>query len=350
MDKVLDKTEKEVTIYDLARIVKVSPATVSRALRGDTCISKKTKKKINDLAVELCYQPNRHACDLRTRKTNLIGVIVHELSSYFMASFLSGIEDEIKDTNYDLIICHSSDSTTKEVANAKQLFNRRVDGLIFSLASDTESLSHLDPFIRKNVPVVFFDRVDPGSPGIKIVIDNYKAGFDAAQHLLQQGCRRLLHVAGSLKRNVYEERWKGFQDALSSAGLPCTEEQLITSEFSEKASLQTAQKIVQRQKLPDGIFIANDMCATICMHAFKKAGIKVPEQIAIVGFNNDPISRIVEPQLTTINYPIREMGILAAKNLIEQLECADLGNKNNSVVLRSDLIIRGSTNRVKKAT
>ena len=343
--EVLNRTEKEVTIYDLARIAKVSTATVSRALRGDTCISSKTKKKINDLAAELCYQPYQLASELRTKKTNLIGVVLHDLSTPFMASFLDGIEEAIKDTNYNLIICHSAECFKKEVANTKQLFKRRVDGLIFSLASDTESLSHLDPFIKKNIPTVFFDRVDPENSGVKIVIDNFQAGYQATQHLLQQGCRRLVHIGGSLKRNVYEDRWRGFQKALAEAGLPCTSQQLIVSGFSEKECLETAQKILERKELPDGLFVANDMCATFCMRKLKEAGIRIPEQIAIVGFNDDPISRLVEPQLTTIHYPIHEMGFLAAQSLLEQLECMPLHRQDDLIELQSRLIIRGSTER-----
>lgn len=198
--------EKEVTIYDLARMVNVSTATVSRALRGDTRISIKTQKKINELADKLCYQPHRNASDLRTKKTRLIGVMVHDLTSSFMASFLSGVEEAVREADYDLIICHSAESTVKEAVNAKQLFNRRVDGLIVSLVSGTNDLSHLEPFNKKNVPVVFFDRAVAGSSGTRIIIDNYKAGHDATLHLIETGCRKLLHITGSLKTSVYLER------------------------------------------------------------------------------------------------------------------------------------------------
>jgi LacI family transcriptional regulator len=343
VSETFNKTEKEVTIYDLARIVNVSTATVSRALRGDVRISKHTQEKIIELADKLCYQPHTNASDLRTKKTRLIGVIVHDLSSYFMASFLSGVEEIVREANYELIICHSAESAVKEATNAKQLFNRRVDGLIVSLVSDAKKLSHLEAFTKKNIPVIFFDRVVSESSGTQILIDNYKAGYEATLHLVQQGCRKLLHVAGNLKTNVYEERWKGFQEALSSVNLPCSEEQLITSDFSEKECFEIARKIASKKELPDGIFVSNDLCATICIRVFKEAGIKVPEQIAIVGFNNDPISRIVEPQLTTVNYPVQEMGILAAKNLMEQLDFPDLKNRNDVVMVRSNLIIRDST-------
>lgn len=337
--------KREVTIYDLARELSMSTATISRALNNHPTVSKKTKKKISDLARSLGYQQNNFASNLRKNKTHTIGVIVHELNSRFIISVLSGIEKVTTAAQYDIIIGHSAEKATKEAANALNLFHKRVDGIIASMAYDTENIDHYDPYIKKGIPIVFFDRVKKDSPGIKVIIDNYKAGYEATAHLVQQGCKRLVHITGSLMQNVYADRWKGFQDVLAAHGLPCGPDQLIVNDLSEKASMEAAGQLLAMENRPDGLFIANDMSAAVCMQKLKEAGIKVPQDMAIVGFNNDLVSRIVEPALTTVNYGGMEMGEIAAKNLISQLSDNSFTDTNYTITLQSELIIRPSSLR-----
>ena len=193
---------KEITIYDLARELNLSAATISRALKDHKAINKNTKKRIVEKAKELGYRSNNFASNLRRQKSHTIGVLVHELNSNFITSVLAGIEKVTTVANYDLIICHSSELFKKEVANAHNLFHKRVDGLIAALAFDTENLDHFEPFFERNIPVVFFDRVEEDSKGTKVTIDNYKAGYKATQHLIEQGCKRIVHTTSNLKRNV----------------------------------------------------------------------------------------------------------------------------------------------------
>jgi LacI family transcriptional regulator len=337
--------EKEVTIYDLAKLANVSASTVSRALRDDPSISVRTKTKIIELSGTLGYRPNLFASDLRTKKTNIIGVLVHNLGSQLMASIVSGIEQVLTNAGYNLVICHSSDSAEKEIECAVNLLKKRVDGIIASLAIGMIRGEHFNEFFKRGIPVVFFDRVEMGSPGTKIVIDNYNAGYQAAIHLIQQGCRNFMHITGSLERNVYADRWKGFQTALSQYGLHCKKDQLMIIDFNEKNSRKVAQQVLQRKELPDGIFITDDFCAAICVQHFKKADIRVPNEIAVIGFNNDVISRIIEPQLTTFEYPAREMGTLAAKSLIDQLSDGTIRRDCFSIELKSELLVRASSTR-----
>jgi LacI family transcriptional regulator len=174
------KQEKDITIYDIARQLNISAATVSRALQDHETVNKNTRKKIFDLAAQLGYRANNFASNLRNQHTRTIGVIIHELNSHFITSVLAGIEKTTTEAKYDLIIGHSSETYKKEIANAHNLFHKRVDGLIVSLAYDTTDLSHFDPFIKKGIPVVFFDRVDENSQGTRVVIDNCKAGYHAS--------------------------------------------------------------------------------------------------------------------------------------------------------------------------
>lgn len=339
---------KEVTIYDIATALDISTATVSRALKNDPVVSEKTRKKIFDLAGEMGYRQNHFARNLRQQQTYTIGMMVHELKSSFMTSVLSGVEKITTEAGYDLIIAHSSESYSKEIANAKNLFNKRVDGLIASLSFDTINLDHFKPFTDKGVPVMFFDRVEQNGNNTVVIIDNAKCGYQATRHLIEQGCQRIAHVTSSLKRNVYSQRYKGYQDALFDNGIPLDESLVIINDLSEKAGIAAAIEILKMNPLPDGIFITNDYVAAVCMRTLKEHGISVPGDIAIVGFNNDAIGKLIEPSLTTINYPGTDMGEIAARNLINHLKGISSMHYTNTIIVRTDLIIRNSS--LKKET
>ncbi len=335
--------DKEVTIYDLASALNISIATVSRALKNDPVVNKQTKKKIFDLAEKMEYRTNHFARNLRSQNTNTIGIIVHELNSNFINSVLAGVEKVTTEAGYDLIIAHSSESYMKEVANAKNLFEKRVDGLIASLAFDTKNLDHFKAFKDKGVPVIFFDRVEQEGNNTVVVIDNYKCGYQATQHLIEQGCARIVHITSSLKRNVYSQRFKGYKDALFDNGIDYDESLLIINDLSEKAGIESAMQILKMNPLPDAAFITNDFVAAVCMRTLKENGIRIPEDIAIVGFNNDAICTLIEPALTTINYPGIDVGEVAARNLINHLKGIGNIQNTNTIIIRSNLIIRKSS-------
>ena len=335
--------DKEITIYDIAKVLGVSIATVSRALKDNPAVSKSTRKKILQTAKKMGYRPNNFASNLRTQKTHTIGIIIHELNSNFIISVLTGVEMVTAEAGYDLIIAHSSETAKKEVANVHNLFHKRVDGLIASLAYDTEDLSHFDPFIKKGTPVVYFDRVDDNAVGLKVVIDNVKAGFIATEHLIRQGCRDIVHITASLKRNVYADRLMGYRQALLDNGLPYREDRVMVDDLSREAAIAAAQRILKMQPRPDGVFVTNDFCASVCMQKLKEEGVRIPEDIAVVGFNNDVICQIVEPRLTTIDYPGREIGEVAARHLIGLLKGNSNNNSTNTVILKSQLVVRASS-------
>lgn len=336
-------TEKEVTIYDLARKLNISIATVSRALKDDPVVSKKTKKKIADLALELGYRSNNFARNLRTQRTHTIGVIIPRINSYFMSSVIAGMENIANHEGYNLIISQSSESAEKEIANAATLFNSRVDGLLVSLAYDTDSLAHFEPFIRKKIPLIFFDRTADKTDGICIQLNNLKAAYEATTHLISQGRRRIIHLTATPKRNVYVDRLKGYQQALADQHIAFRDDYVIVGNLSQEAGADAAARIREMKPLPDAVFVANDNCAVGCMTALKQMGIRIPQDIAFVGFNNDPVSIVVEPNLTTVNYPGYEMGQIAARNLISVLDGTSGLNTTNTIILRSELVIRESS-------
>jgi LacI family transcriptional regulator len=268
---------------------------------------------------------------------------MHELNSSFITSVLSGVEKVTTKAGYDLIIAHSSESYSKEIANARNLFEKRVDGLIASLSFYTENLDHFQPFINKGIPVIFVDRVEQDGNNPIVIIDNYKCGYQATRHLIEQGCKKIVHVTSSFKRNVYTQRYKGYVDALADHEIPSEENLLIINDLSEKAGIDAANKILKMKPLPDGAFITNDFVAAVCISTLKGHGISIPGDIAIVGFNNDAVSRLVEPTLTTINYPGMEMGETAAKNLIDHLQGKSKMRHDNTSIVSTQLIIRNSS-------
>ena len=337
------KPKKDITIYDIAQKLDLSSATVSRGLQDNPAINKHTRKKIQQTARELGYRHNTFASSLRKQKTNTIGVIIHELNSNFITSVLAGIEKVTTEAGYDLIIAHSSESFEKEAANALNLFHKRVDGLIASLAFNTKGLDHYRSFEEKGIPMIFFDRVEEKSESTKVIIDNYKCGYQATQHLIEQGCKKIVLVTASLKRNVYAQRYKGYVDALYDHHIPFEKDLVLIKDLSEQCGVEAAMEILQMKPLPDGAFITNDFSAAVCMQTLKEHGIKIPTDIAIVGFNNDAISKIVEPQLTTIHYPGMDMGEIAARYLINHLRGISNIRHTKTIVVRSELIIRRSS-------
>jgi len=336
-------TDKEVTIYDIAKKLKISPATVSRGLKDHPAISKKTKKRIFDLADKIGYRQNHFARNLRNQKTDTIGVIVPRLNSYFMSSVIAGIEHFANKEGYNLIISQSSESSAKEAANAKTLFNNRVDGLLASLAYDTKDLAHFEPFFKKNIPVIFFDRVMDHENSTNILIDNRKAAYEATKHLARQGCKRIVHITAPPQQNVYIDRLQGYKQALSDHKIKFKEEDVIIGNLSMEAGMEAADTILKMKTLPDGVFVSNDNCAVGCMLALKQKGIKIPEDIAFVGFNNDAVSKVIEPNLTTINYSGYEVGEVAARHLINHLTGVSIIHNTNTIILRSELVIRASS-------
>lgn len=337
---------KEVTIYDIAKVLNVSPATVSRGLKDHPGIRKDTKKRIVKTAEKMGYQHNSFASNLRKKTSKTVGVIVPRLDSYFMSSVIAGMEKVLNGAGYNLIISQSQESVKKEIASTQTLFHGRVDGLLVSLSSETKNLDHFDPIFKKKIPLIFFDRVIELPHCTSIVINNEKAGYDATLHLIENGCKRIAHITGSLNRNVYADRLKGFKKALAEKKIAFDSKLVFTDSLTDAAGADVASEILSMTKKPDGVFTANDTSAVACMRELKRGGIKIPGDIAFVGFNNDPISRVIEPNLTTIHYPGEEMGEMAATMLINSLKHLSAG-KLNKVIINHELIVRQSSVRKK---
>ena len=338
------KGSREVTIYDVAKALNISPSTVSRALKDHPHIRKETKKRIKTVAGEMGYQHNKFASNLRLKHTDTIGVVVPRLNSYFMATAIAGIEKVTSENGYGLIISQSQESWRKEISCVSTLFNSRVDGLLVSLAFDTKNMDHFNLLSKKDIPIVFFDRVAECHGCMSVIIDNFKAGFEATSHLIEQGCRKIFHLGGNMLRNVYSERFRGYKQALSYNKIEFNEDLVAICDMSTQAGTDIARKILKMKHRPDGIFTSNDSTAAAIIVELLKAGINIPEDIAVAGFNNEPVSQFIQPNLTTIDYPAREIGEIAATSLIAKLKDSQSANLS-TIVLKHDLIIRQSSLR-----
>jgi LacI family transcriptional regulator len=340
----MSKSKKELTIYDMAQILKVSPSTVSRALKGHFSIGKRTTQAVKELAAELNYQPNSIASSLRKNETHTIGVIISKIDRPFISSAISGIEQVVSKAGYNVIITQSNDSYSKEIENANALYSSRVDGLIVSLGMESQKYDHFLPFQKSEIPLVFFDRVSDEMEVDKVTIDNFAAAFKATEHLLSIGCKRIAHFAGSPHRNIYKNRRDGYLKALEINNICFEEELIIYSNLSHTDGIKSIEKLLNLSEPPDGIFSANDTAAVSAIQYIKRVGFNIPDDIAVVGFNNDPISSIIEPSLTTIEQPAFHMGELAAKQVLKQM-----GNINvlawETITLKTKLIQRDSTTK-----
>jgi LacI family transcriptional regulator len=338
------KTTKDVTIYDVAEALNISPSTVSRGLKDHPQIHKETKKKIRAVAKEMGYQQNKFASSLRKRRTDTIGVVVPKLNSYFMATVIAGVEKITNKHSYGLIISQSQESAKQEINCISTLFDSRVDGILISLAFDTKNLDHFNKLLNKNIPIVFFDRVSECSGCMSVIIDNYKAGYEATTHLIEQGCKKIIHLGGNLLRNVYSERFRGYKQALHDNGIDFNQKLVFISDLTGQSGRDIMKKVLKQNLKPDGIFASNDTSAVATMVEMQEAGIKIPDDIAVAGFNNEPISQVIRPNLTTVDYPAREIGEIAATALIEKLNNSQSANYS-TIVLKHSLIIRQSSLR-----
>lgn len=335
-----------VTLKDLARELNLSLSTVSRALQNSESISKKTRKRVLAEAERLGYFPNSMASSLRRSKSNLIGIIVPRISIYFHSRVISGIEEVAFKNGYNVVICQSNDSYEREVANTEALLANRVGGVIACLALETEDNRHFLRFSKFNTPLVFFDRVCQDFACNKVVIDDFEAAYKATQHLINIGCKRIAHIAGHQGTSIFKARLEGYKAALRDNDAMSPDDYVKEMKnLNYNEGYNYSGSLFALNPPPDGIFCANDDSAVGIIQGAKAFGIKVPEDCAVVGFSNYPVSTIVEPSLTTIDDRAIEMGQAAAKLLLQQIEDKSDFVSSQTIVIETDLIIRESTQR-----
>ena len=333
----------EITIHDIAKKLNISASTVSRALKDNPLISEATREKIKKAALEMGYRPNVMAANFRTKRTNTIGVIVPLINRHFFSSVISGIEDEAYKQGFAVTISQSNDNFEKENKIAHTLFSNRADGLIVSIGQETKTFDHLKLFSERDIPIVFFDRVVDEIEAPKIVVDDAGGSYRATRHLVDQGCKRIAHIGGPLNLQIYESRQSGYKQALEEAELKFDSALIINNTLTREDGTKATNQLLELEELPDAIFCANDTTALSATIAIKEKGLRIPEDIAIVGFSNEPFSELVTPSISTIKQPGYEMGQKAAQLIIKQIN-AKTGKMNfETIVMPTELIVRDSS-------
>lgn len=334
-------SKQQATIKDIAHKLHISVSTVSRALRNLHDVNPETKKAVQELAKQLNYEPNYIAQSLINKKTRIIGVIVPVIASPVFGRILTGMNDSSHEHNYQLMICQSNENAELESLLIKQLASFKIDGLLISVSGQTKTDESFEVLKKKGVPIVFFDRVLL-SPNIsKVVVDEFQSAFTAVEHLIKGGHKKIAHLAGPPHLSISIDRMNGYLSALKKYKIPVDKNLIITCQNFEEDALKSIQKLFAHKPYPDGIFTINDASAITVIKYLTKKGIHIPREVAVVGFNNDPISEIIDPSLTTVMLPCYNMGRIAVEMLINIINDVSVGPQ--TITLHSELIKRNSS-------
>lgn len=339
------KAKKDITIHDLAKEMDLSPSTISRALKDHPSIGEKTRVAVKKLADLRGYRPNIMAVSLRNQKSKTIGVVISWIDRPFYSGLIAGIEEEARKHGYNVIISQTCDRYQIEQDIVETLYDMRIAGLIVSLSMETLQYDHFQKFLNSTSPVVFVDRVPDIADATKIVIDNFEAAYTAVSHLVDQGCKTIGYIGGNLMRNIYSERYRGYQEALQRNNLKLSQSLIRHGKIlSYQEGLDLSAELLSLSIRPDGIFCANDTSAVASIKTAKRLNISVPEELAIVGFNDDPICEIVDPPLSSISHPSDNMGRLCVQKVLSDIS-EDIKVSHNDDALRTNLIARSSSLR-----
>jgi DNA-binding LacI/PurR family transcriptional regulator len=336
-------THHSATILDIARALNISKSTVSRALQGHKDIREETRAAVLEMASRLDYQPNLLAKSLVRSKTFTIGIIVPEFMNSFFPTVIIGAQEIASEAGYTVMICQSQESVDTEIANTRALLASRVDGVLISMTRETEDFDHFRTFGRHRIPVVFFNRVCTAIDTSRVYVNDYEGAFSAVEHLIENGYRRIAHIGGPPNLRLSQNRLNGYRDALSSHGLPVLEELIVPYDLQPVNARGSAAQLFDLPERPDAIFCLNDPAAIQVLLYARERGIRVPTELGLVGFSDDPISSIIDPQLTTVKQPVGEMGRIAMQMLLEQVEKGPGNYTTEERTLTTRLIVRGSS-------
>lgn len=333
----------QVTLKDIAAQLGVSVSTVSRALKNHPDINEETKNAVLQLAESLDYEPNLLALNLLKKQSNLIGVIVPKLSYHLYAMVISGIEEVVVKNGYHLMICQTNESYTREVSILKEFNAIRPAGYLISLASETVDFEHLRQLQRKNIPLVLFNRDCEEIKSAKVIIDNKKAAYEAVKHLYENGYQKIAFLGGPENVQISNKRIDGYTEALTEFGLLYDPNYIQHTPFNREEAKKKTAELLNLENKPDAIIAFSDQIAIAAVMAIKDANLTIPDDLAVMGFNNEPGDQLMEPALTSIDQPAVVMGKNAARMLLAQIE----GEKiSNIEILQSTIIPRKSTLRL----
>lgn len=331
----------QVTIKDIAKILGISVSTVSRALKDHPDISSDTKKEVQELAKRLNYSPNTIALSLRNRKSFSIGIIIPEIVHHFFSCVISGIEQVANQKGYNVIIMQSNESYEREVSICHSAMNTRIDGVLVSMSKTTHDYHHFQELQQAGIPMVFFDRICGALDTDRVVVDDFQGAYSAVEHLIAVGCKRIAHLSAPQHLQIAQKRQMGYVQALKDHHIPVDENLIIACDNQQEAKI-IGEQLMKMEQRPDGIFAVNDVTAAGAMYAIKRAGFRVPEDVAVCGFTDGLISTLTDPTLTTVGQHGEEMGRIAAELLLKRVNSEE-PYPTETKVLKTNLIVREST-------
>lgn len=311
---------KETTLKQIAETLGISITTVSKALKNYPDVSEKTKKSVLDLANSLQYTPNSFAVNLRTKESRTIGLIIPEVVHHFFSSVVNGIIAEAEKNGYLVIILQSNESLELEKKQVELLINKRVDGIILSLSNESNDDLHLKEIIRREIPLVQFDKIAKLIPSSKVIINDQKAAFEATEHLINRGCKKIAHIRGPINPQNAIDRFLGYKKALEKNNIPFDSKLVYTCKnVTFEEGKEFAEQIIKDHPDVDGIFVITDLVAVGVLAYFNENNIKVPQQVKIIGFSNWFMSQVITPKLSTVDQPSYEMGVQSFSLLLEEM-------------------------------
>lgn len=334
--------QKRVTIKDIAQKLNLHHTTVSLALRNSPRIKAETRKLIHDTARELNYTPNLLALSFRSNRTFNIGVVVPDIHHHFFSKFISEFSKLAYKNGYSIMVFQSSEQLEIEKQNVEVLLKNQVDGIAASISIETIDDSHFQRVIDANVPLVLFDRVPESLKVNKVLVNNYDGAYKAVELLIKAGKRKIAHITGPCGINVYGDRLKGYKAALADFQIPFHGEYLIIGGFYLADGMRAAEQLMHLSDKPDAIFTVGDDLAVGVMKYLKNEGVKIPDDIAVIGFDNDPVGIAIDPELTTVEQPVQQIAQKTFELLIDQIQSEAPNVRQKSIILEPELIVRHS--------
>jgi LacI family transcriptional regulator len=335
--------QEKTTIHDIAKKLNLSASTVSRALNDNPRISEDTRKLVRKAALKLNYQRNHLAAALRNGRSNLLAIIVPTADRSFFSSVIRGVEEIANKSRYNVMICQTYDKYEKEVDTIEALINARVDGVITSHAKETSNFDHFIKLKEKGIPLVLFDRSNDGLEVSHVVIDDFQGAYKATEHLIEQGCKRIAHFTNTRKFSIYKERLRGYREALADHKISFDANLVVESDLQLEGGRNSMLQLLKLRQIPDAVFSASAYGAMGAMQVLKEKKIKIPQQVALVGFSNEPFTEFTEPALSTVDQHSLRMGNAAAQIFLEQISTDKKEFIPQKIVLKPELIVRGSS-------
>lgn len=337
---------KDITLKQIAETLGISITTVSKALKNYSDVSPKTRKAVLDLANSLQYTPNSFAVNLRTKESRTIGLIIPEVVHHFFSNVINGIIAEAEKNGYLVIILQSNESLELEKKQVELLMNKRVDGIIMSLSNESNDDDHIKELIRREIPFVMFDKISKLVNCSKVIINDQKAAYNAVAHLINKGCKKIAHIRGPVNPQNAIDRFLGYKKALEKHDIVYNSKLVYTCEkvtFEEGKFF--AEQIIKDHPDVDGVFVITDLVAVGALDYFNEIGVKVPNQIKVIGFSNWFMSQVITPKLSTVDQPSYEMGVQSFCLLLEEMNCKkeSLSFTPKTIELETKIIEREST-------